>query len=131
MSFETIADGREYTLSAILGNTTPGNYKLHLYKNSHVPDEQDELADYTEVDEDGYSYQELLKASWSIDQDLGLRSIVYPEVTFNIEEPVTIYGWFITDNAVTIVIWAQDFTDGPYSITDSGTVKINLRIFQM
>ena len=39
--------------------------------------------------------------------------------------PVSVYGYFVTNNAGTVLLWAERFTDGPYNLpSGGGSIKI-------
>lgn len=109
---------------------TPDDVILHLYTNNKTPAEDDEVADYTESTGSGYSSETLTGSSWSVSTSGGVTTGEYPQVTFTYTgaEP-DIYGYYVTDNAGSILLWSERFSDGPYAIpSGGGSVKISPKI---
>lgn len=121
--------GEENLLARMLNNASPDNVNLHLYTNNYTPTSSDTVASYTESTGAGYALITLTGSSWVIAGPTPATAS-YPQVTFTYTgaEPV-LYGYYVTNNANTILEWAERFTDGPYSIpSGGGSVKITPKI---
>jgi len=99
---------------------------LHLFQVDHTPVEGDVSTSYDEVDGGGYN-QIILSAPWTVAGDPTEGS--YPQVSFDFTGAATVYGYFVTDNLGSILLWAERFSDGPYNIpSGGGSVKITPKI---
>ena len=118
--------GEAEMLGRILNNTTPDDLVLRLYTNDLTPGESNVIGDYTEAAGNGYSAITLSGASWTITTTAGSTEGTYAQQDFVfIGGPVTVYGYHVTNNAGTILMYAERFIDGPYNIpVGGGTIKI-------
>lgn len=115
--------GETEMLKRILNAATPDNVKLHLYKNNVTPSETDTVSTYTEDDGTGYAAISLTGSNWDTTTTAGTAS--YAQQTFTYTAGTTVYGYYVTDNAGTTLLWAELFSDGPYTIpSGGGTIKI-------
>ena len=108
--------------------------RLKLYDNNVSPAEGDTFSTYTESSSTGYGDTILVGDSWTIEKSGGgdTVSAACEQKTFTYTAGDTLYGYYITskdDTGDTIVLWAEEFTDGPYTIPGGGgTVKVTPRI---
>lgn len=113
----------------MLNNATPNNVRLHLYKNNQTPAESDTTANYTESTSAGYTQKELLGSQWTVSTSSGTSTATFARQTFTYTTSETLYGYYLTNQANTTVIWAERFTGAPFSIpTGGGSVDIDARI---
>jgi hypothetical protein len=122
--------GEVELLSRAVNLTSPDDCVLHLYTNDKTPAEGDTVADYTESTGSGYAAETLTGSSWTVTTTTGTTTGEYPQVTFTYTgaEP-NIYGYYVTNNAGTTLLWAERFSDGPYAIpSGGGSVKITPKI---
>ena len=122
--------GEQELLKNCINNASPDNRIIHLYTNDKVPAEGDLHTGYTAATASGYGPITLSGTNWVVNTSAGVTLGEYPQVTFTFTagEP-TIYGYYVTNNAVSILLWAERFTDGPYVIPGGGgTLKITPRI---
>lgn len=113
--------GEVAALKAMLNHTSMGDVKLHLYKNNVTIDEDTLIGDVTECDETGYAAVTLTGASWTVVTGAGnITTATYAEQTFTFTEAATVYGYYVTNNAETILAWIEEFTSGPYVLPASG-----------
>ena len=97
--------------------------------NDKTPSESDTVSDYTECSTSGYSSKTLTGANWSVSTTSGTTEASYSEQTFSLTGSATVYGYYITDNGGTILIAAERFSDGPYSIpSGGGDIKVTPKI---
>jgi len=108
------------------------NVALRLYTNNLTPAEGDNLASYTESTGTGYGAITLTGSSWTIATVAGTTTAEYAQQTFTYTgAEANIYGYYVTEKFTTptLVLWAERFTDGPYSIpSGGGSVKITPKI---
>ena len=116
--------GEKEMLERILNGSD--NLQLHLFQVDHVPAEADTVTSYDEVSTGGYASKSL-DATWNISGDPTEGS--YPQVSFDFTGSATIYGYYVTDNGGSILLWAERFSDAPYNIpSGGGSVKITPKI---
>ena len=120
-----VNEGENHFLEILLGTTNvDSNLYLGLYLNSTEPEETATLADITEPTGGGYTRIALARGSWTITNDVA----IFAQQTF---KPSGVnwgntYGYFIantSDNSGVLII-VEDFTDGPYSVTNKDEVKV-------
>lgn len=122
--------GEAELLKRMLNFSAADNCVLKLFTNDVTPAEGDTVATYTEADFAGYAAATLTGASWSVAGDPTEAS--YAQQTFTRSSTGTAqscYGYFVTNLAGTILLWAERFTDGPYTVTNNGdNIKVTPRI---
>lgn len=114
--------GKAKILGQATNNVAVSSWKLHLYTNNETPDKDSVYGDFTEDTADGYAAETMTPASWTI-AAVGATAEMkgsYPKVTFTYTEASTVYGYYITDTAGTCLIGAEKFSDGPYTLGNSG-----------
>ncbi len=83
---------------------------LHLYINDHTPQDTDTAATYSEASGGGYAAKPLTTGDWSIYNDAGIMAAAFAQQIFEFTGPLdldaTIYGYFVTDSAGTL-LWAE------------------------
>jgi len=136
--------GEILMLKRILGSQSSGDTLgdslfLRLYKNNYTPIEGDTWLSFTESDGTGYAAiavpgDSALGSGWTYATAAGdTVSATYTQQTFTYSGGDTLYGYYVTtrDGATgdTTVLWAEEFTDGPYTIpSGGGTIKITPKI---
>jgi len=116
--------GEEEMLERILNGTD--KCVLHLYQVDKTPAEADVATGYTEVNTGGYAAI-TLSSQWTISGDPTEAS--YTQVSFDFTGAATVYGYYVTSNDNSILLWAERFSDGPYNIpSGGGSVKITPKI---
>jgi len=122
--------GEVEMLNRILNHSTPDDVVIHLYTNNATPAPGDTVGSYTQSTGTGYAAITLTGANWTIATNAGTTSATYAQVTFTYTGPEpTVYGYYVTNNAGTVVMWAERFSDGPYAIpSGGGSVKITPKI---
>lgn len=115
--------GEVELLSRALNKSQPDNVVLHLYTNDKTPAETDTVADYTEATAAGYAPITLTGANWIVTSVAGVTTAVYPEQDFNLTdaEPA-IYGYYITNNDNSILLWSERRVAGHYTVPAGGGV---------
>ena len=123
-------EGEVELLSRMLNKNSPADVVLRLYTNNRTPAEGDDISSYTESTGTGYSAITLTGASWTVATAAGTTTAEYAQQTFTYTgAEANIYGYYVTDATPTLVLWAEIFSDGPYSIpAGGGSVKITPKI---
>ncbi len=93
-------------LARLLNYSATGDVTIHLYSNDATISDTNVIADFTLVTDPASI--SLTGTSWSITD--GTAS--YAQQTFTYSTSGTVYGYVITNAAGTIVMWAEEFTDG-------------------
>jgi len=122
----TVPDvGEVLTLSYIVNKATPSNVKLHLFSNNATISDSTVLGDLTECAISGYSAITLTGSSWTVATNTGTTSATYAQQTFTLTGSGNVYGYYVTDNAGTGLLWVEKFTDAPHTFpSGGGTEKI-------
>lgn len=110
-------------LIKLLDLITANDLKLHLFTNNITPSKSTVLSGLTEATFTGYAAITLTNANWvSLGVSSNIGSKVYPTCTFTNSSGsnATVYGFYITDNAVTKCIAVGLFDGSPITITASG-----------
>ena len=132
MALLAVNEGEMQMLRYIVGKEVfdvGDTLRLKLYDVPKTPAEGDTFSEYTESTGTGYGDTFLLGANWTVTGEAGdTVHADYAQQTFTYTGGDTLYGYYITskdDSGDTIVLWAEEFTDGPYTIPGGGgTVKV-------
>lgn len=123
--------GEVWMLQQVTGvnNTKANTLYIKLYTNNKTPGEGDIGSDYTEASFSGYANLALTPGSWTITSVSGYANATYAVQTFtsdSAQASQSVYGYYITSNVGSQqLVWAERFTDGPYTITNNGdSIKI-------
>lgn len=114
-------------ISMIVNATTAQNLNLvlELYKNNLTPASTDVKADYTPSTFTGYSSVTLTSGSWTVTAatSAGPASATQTSATtFSCTASTneSVYGYFVYQAGATVMLWAERFSDGPYTIANNG-----------
>lgn len=122
MTLVVTNEGEEQMLRKIVA----GGVNLHLYTNDITPAAAHTLATYTEATGGGYAEKALAAGTWGFTPG-NPSSMTYPEqeFVFNGTATITLYGYFVTDEVTGILLFAERFTNGPYTMANDGdTTKV-------
>ena len=127
MAIVTPAEGEAVILNRMLGKSATADLTLRLYENDYTPVDGSTYANFTTATFPGYAADVLENASWTVSDVAGTETASYPEVTFTASGSGTsVYGYYVTVGTSTVV-FAERFSDGPYTIANSGdTVNVTL-----
>jgi hypothetical protein len=115
-------EGAQELLRRGLNYSATGNVVLRLFKSNTTPAETDTVATYTEADFTGYASVTLTGASWTV-TNADPASASYAKQTFTSSagsQNQNVYGYYATNAAGTVLLWAERFSDGPYNIANNG-----------
>lgn len=122
----------ENVLKFILGKeAAPTSQTLRLFKNNYTPSKNSVLSEITEVSESGYLPIVLSNSDWSIGTVSGSSYAASNAKTFNINENVIIYGYYVTINinSVESLFWIEKFAGSAYEIPiGGGSISISLSL---
>lgn len=113
------------------GDAVLSNIKLHLFSNNHTPAVGDVLAGYTESTAPGYAAVGLgALPPVPAAPVLGISYRTWLDVTFSFAGAGNIYGYYVTDAAVTVLLWAERYSAAPFvaaaGLTFTVTPKLGL-----
>jgi hypothetical protein len=114
--------GEVKMLENVLNKTAPENQILKLFKSNTTPADTDTHATYTEADFTGYTNKTMTGTSWTVTTGDPCTAN-YAQQTFASTATQTaqsVYGYFVTQVSSGVLMWAERFTDGPYTIVNNG-----------
>jgi hypothetical protein len=114
----------------MLNFTAAGNVEMHLYNNNKTPAENDQIAQYTESVASNYTGVLLSGAQWTVASGaVAGATATYAQQSFNFSGADTIYGYFVTSTSKAVLLWAELFTGGPFTLPSSGgTIAVTPKI---
>jgi hypothetical protein len=115
-------EGAQELLRRGLGYSATGDLKLRLFKNDMTPAKANTTASYTQADFTGYAEKTLTGTNWTV-TNANPAAGSFAEQTFTSSagsQNQPVYGYYVVNSAGTIVVFAERFTDGPYTITNNG-----------
>lgn len=131
MALLMVNQGEVILAEAMLNKTAPQDLVLRLFKNDKTPADSDTESGYTEADFTGYAHQDLTASSWVVTGGAP-TTCAYPQVTFTStagSQNQPVYGYFLTQVTSGKLMWAERFTDGPYTIVNNGdAIKVTLNM---
>lgn len=126
-----VGEGR--MLHNFLNKTAAEDQTVKLYVNNITPSETDTDSTYTEMSTQGYADKDLTGASWSVTEGApSFGSYAQQVWTFDGTGGTTnVYGYYVVQQSSGILLWAERFSDGPYTVTNNGDqIKITPRFEQ-
>jgi hypothetical protein len=114
--------GETIGLEALVAKTAGQNLILKLFKSNTTPAETDTEDTYTEADFTGYEAVTLTAANWVATAGAP-SNIAYAQQTFTSSEDSQnqpVYGYYLVQVSSGKLVWAERFTDGPYTIVNNG-----------
>ena len=122
--------GIAYQLAALIAKYGADNLLLHLYQNNYTPTDSSVIGSFTEATFDGYASQTI--ATWSTPSVTAhvASSAAAPNVFTKSagSTPNSIYGYYVTDSANTVMYWAERDPDAPIPMTSTGnTYTVTVR----
>ena len=119
--------GETELLARMLNKSATGDVKIQLYQKRTLdsgdtsPAEADTISTYTLITDPAAIT--LTGASWDTTSVAGTAS--YAQQTFTFTTGAVVNGYVVTNSAGTTLLWAEKFTDGPYTIpSGGGTIKL-------
>lgn len=112
--------GENLVLEMIVNKTAAQNLVMKLYSNNVTIGDATVAANFTEATFSGYAAKTLTGASWNA---AASGSITYAQQTYACDNDAaneSIYGYFVTQVTSGTLLYAEAFTDGPYTISNNG-----------
>ena len=116
-------EGEVLLLERFMGKSAAENITLKLFKSNTTPGEGDTTATYTVADFSGYADKTLVSATWAAASPGAPSSIAYAQQTWTSDAAQAaqlVYGYYAVGATSAKVLWAERFSDGPYSIANNG-----------
>lgn len=125
MTIRVPNEGEVQLLGMMLGKTSMETFRLKLFTNNITPAETDTSASYTEASGFGYAAIDLTASNWTVGSG-DPADASYPLQSFSFTGALgNVYGYYVVGVTSGKVLWAERFSDGPYSITQSGdSIKV-------
>ena len=122
--------GELIILQYMVNKTDPGDLVLKLYKTDTTLAEASLIGDFTENNEASYAEQTLAGADWSTALvSTNTATATHAEKTFTFGAAATVYGYYVTDNAEAVVLWAERFSGAPFVLpSGGGTIAITPKV---
>ena len=127
MALEVCSTGEVLALKRLLNHTAADDCKLKLYSDNITPDDDSVPGSFTECAIAGYAAKTLTGASWTVETSESVTTGSYAEQTFSFTGSGTVYGYFVTDNAGTTLIWAEKFA-AAIPITSGDSIAVTPQI---
>jgi hypothetical protein len=103
--------------------------KLHLFSNNYTATNGTIIGDLTECAVSGYSAITLAAATWTVTTATNITTANYAEQTFTLTTTGSAYGYYVSNSANTVLLWAETFTGAPFALpAGGGAIKITLNI---
>ena len=122
MSLVLPNQGEQLALEALVGKTAGQNLKLCLFQNDYTPIESTIETALTEATFTGYGSITLTAANWTF-TGADPSHVDYAQQTFTStagSQNQPIYGYYLLQVTSGKLVWAERFTDGPYTIVNNG-----------
>ena len=104
--------------------------KLKLFSNNVTLSETSTIGSCTECATGGYAQKSLTTAWTCTTPGGGTSSASFAQQTYTFTSGCTAYGYYVTNSAATIMLYAETFTDGPYVIPAGGGTILVTPVFE-
>ena len=115
-------NGSKQVLTECKTNWNSTALKIHLFKNNYTPLTTSVIGDFTESTFAGYAAASL--TTWPTPTvaahvaSMAAAAVTFTRSTTGATE--AIYGYYVTDNASTVLLWAERDANAPINVTNSG-----------
>lgn len=99
------------------------NVIIHLFINDITLAPTDTISSFTEMTASGYESVSLSN-EWSV----SINIANYTEVSFDLTEAATAYGFYITNEAETILLWSEKFDTAQTVGAGGGSILVTPEI---
>jgi hypothetical protein len=128
MSLVVVNAGEVSILELLFNKRAVFDTTLHLFTSNTTPSETDTFASYTEATYVGYSSLIITGTDWTITPGNPTQAVATQQVftAGGPGLPETIFGYLICrGNPGHPLLWAERFTNGPYTLLQAGdAIKI-------
>lgn len=122
MSLVLADNGCSTILSELRTNWNSTAIRIHLFKSNTTPSTASVIGDFTEADFAGYSAQNLVTwAAPSVTSHVARMTAANRTFTRSTTGTAqNIYGYYVTDNSDTVLLWAERDGAAPIVLTNAG-----------
>jgi hypothetical protein len=122
MALNLVTTGANLALENLVNKTAPVDLTLRLYQNNATISNALVIgAGIVEATFTGYSAIALTAAAWNAAASGSIATAAVKEFTSSIgSQSQTIYGYYLTNAAGTVLYWIEAFAGGPYTIVNNG-----------
>lgn len=113
-------EGEIKLLEYMLNVTEADDPVLKLYQNNVTLSDTTILADFTECSDSSYAAVTLTNSGWVIAVDTDRALATYSEIIFTFAGEQNVWGYFVTNNAGTSLLWAQQANCAPTILPEEG-----------
>lgn len=115
-------NGLSTILSELRTNWNATAIRIHLFKSNTTPTTSSVLGDFTEADFAGYAAQDLVTwAAPSVAAHVARMTAANRTFTRSTTGAAqNIYGYYVTDNSDTVLLWAERDGAAPIILTNAG-----------
>jgi hypothetical protein len=123
MALKVVDGGLDILLDDMTDVAAVGKpFRMHLYKNNHTPAHDDDISDYVECTFSGYTGGKDIAFAAAV--FVGPQSqVVGTQLNWQHNGGGTandVYGYFVTDQADAVLIWAERDPAAPTHISSAG-----------
>lgn len=115
----------------MLNFTAATDVELRLYTNNLTPAPADQVGSYVESSAAGYAGVTLTGTNWTVSAPTAGTVVAnYAQQVYSYTTAESVYGYFVTSNGKTQVLWAERFSGSPpYTLPPSGgTIALTPRL---
>ena len=121
MALNLVTTGSNLALENLVNKTAPVDLTLRLYQNNATINNALVVGGLTEATFTGYSAIALNAAAWNAASSGSIATAAVKEFTSSAgSQSQTIYGYYLTNAAGTVLYWVEAFAGGPYTIVNNG-----------
>lgn len=123
--------GSDMMLRQLVNKPPPAsaNKTLRLFTNNITPAAGDAVGSYTECTDGSYAGIALTGASWTMGTVANGASASYASQTFTFAGANSLYGWYLTDAANSVVYAAERFSGAPLVVpAGGGTLGVSVEL---
>ena len=117
-------------LEYMVNKTSTADLILHLYSNNQSLVEGTVIGNLTEVTGDDYADQTLTGNDWTAAMvATDTATATHSEKTFTMTAAKTVYGYYVTNTAKDVLLWAERFSGAPFELpSGGGTIAITAKV---
>jgi hypothetical protein len=128
MSLVLVNQGESRMLENFLNSEA---HTLHLYSNDKTPGETDTESGYTEVTGGGYASKALAISGWTVTPGAPTEAVFAQQIWTFTGAADSAYGYYVTRDTDSKLMFAERFSDGPYAIANNGDqIKVTPKFTQ-
>jgi hypothetical protein len=115
---------KDAAATIVASSTYVPGAKLHLFKSNHTPADGDVLATYTAIESTFPGYAAQTVTGWGAPVvSAHVATVTAAQLTFTRNATgatENVYGYYVTDAANTVLLWAELDPNAPIGLTNNG-----------